>query len=393
MTRILWLALLCATACKRPASHAEQALPLLGQHCLPCHGAPGSPGAVPPALDSYEAAARVGEQITRVVQRREMPPFGADATGLCGRFRDARWLAPAEIAVLSTWPAQSPARIRASPRALPPRMHVEPALGPRTLSLDPGAWSPGLGDGLARCFAIDPHLEKDAVATAIALDRGAGIRQLSLFALDGADAARATKDGWACGPDAGRPSARLLAAWSWNVPTLRLPAATGVRLPAGAPLVLRLVHNAVASGASTAVHPVVQLELGQPPAEGRLEPLRATAFRLEPGRTRTTLTATRRIERPLLLHGVLPRMHARGVLLRARLLRAGREECLAYFGHWNPYDAQLFAYEAPLRLAPGDVVSLQCVLGTVGLADAAAEGLADGDEACAVHLYVTSPAP
>src|SRR5688500_11141974 len=88
-----------------PPNYGEDVAPILERRCGRCHGG-AEPAVVPPRLATYEDARRAASAVALSVRRRTMPPWGPDATGLCGSFRDADWLSNDEIAVLTTWAEQ-----------------------------------------------------------------------------------------------------------------------------------------------------------------------------------------------------------------------------------------------------------------------------------------------
>ncbi len=54
-------------------------------------------------MSTYEEVVKDRQRIKRAVQLRTMPPWGADNTGLCGTWEDARWLTNDEIATIVSW--------------------------------------------------------------------------------------------------------------------------------------------------------------------------------------------------------------------------------------------------------------------------------------------------
>jgi hypothetical protein len=83
-------------------------------------------------------------------------------------------------------------------------------------------------------------------------------------------------------------------------------------------------------------------------------------------------------------------MHGLGRVLRLERQRDGKKECLAYAGHWNPYAEQLFAYEQPVALEPGDRLTLSCTYSTVNKDGDVNQGGEIDDEECQTLLFVTS---
>jgi len=74
---------------RTPTYHRDVA-PIIAAHCSECHRQDGV-AAIPP-LDSYANLKQYAQPVRFAVQTRRMPPWGADNTGLCGTWQDARWL-------------------------------------------------------------------------------------------------------------------------------------------------------------------------------------------------------------------------------------------------------------------------------------------------------------
>lgn len=316
------LPLLLVAACRRGGPTYAEVAPILERSCVRCHGG------LPPSLSTYEGAARAASLIRLATQRREMPPFGADATGLCGEWADAPWLSSDEIGALAAWAERGAPPGKPAPRAAPP---PEP---PAALVLDPGdAYTPSLGAGASRCVAVGAApADLFAGGVRVVADPPAAVRQARVYA-------RACRE-------------ELVASWSWNTPSPSV-AAAGVRVARGEPLFLELRYNLLAVGPGAAVR--ARAEILAATREARF--LRfATAPRLPAGLRQTEVRAELTVDKPLLLHGIVPRM---GTLGRVLHLARG-SECLAYFGHWDLYDEQLFRRRAPVRLERGDQLTLGC---------------------------------
>ncbi len=394
-------ALAPATACRGAAvsTATDDVAPILARRCLDCHGA----GGISPTLAGTGDAARSAAAIGRAVERREMPPWGPDETGLCGTFMDARWLPPDEIATLRAWASAAPSAPPSSLRLrddAPPAQDGAGARGaggatvvapaPRVIVVDPGVdFAPGLGAGASRCFLVPPVATKDVVVTAV-VGSGAAALQLSVHVLTD-DAARAAAQGddddddapgWPC-PAAGPPGALLAVAWSYVTPHQALR--DGLRVKGGVPLVLQVRADLVALGLDAVVHPRLTLELGDDVAGGALVPVRARAadderrseVRPEAGEGgRVEVRAEHRVAARSRLLGVVPRLGPAGKTMEVAVVRGEGRTCAAWFGHWRATQEQLYRRREPIALAPGDIVQLTCVVA------------ADNADACAADLYV-----
>lgn len=374
--------------------------PLLARRCGPCHGDGRTRAVAPPALDGYREARQAAETSLRAIRRRMMPPFGADDTGLCGTWSDAAWLTDEEIAAFSAWVEHG------MPHGFgpPARPEPEPALAAATPQpLELGApFTPGLGERATRCFLVTPPPALAAdwlTGVDVASEPRAAVRQADLYALaDAAQVERARaldagdrQPGWACaGPPAlanGGPP--LLASWSRNTPGQRSRDGTGV--PLRAPAYLALVHyDLIASAPETPVSARFLLTTAASAVEGaaRLVPVTAAAFTLPPNHQQARVTATWIVDRDTTLRGVAPRMNTLGRTLDLKVAHGGERRCLAHFGHWDPYDRQLFRAAAPVPLSRGDTVTLDCVFATTSRGADTKMGEAPDDEQCLAHLYL-----
>lgn len=384
-TRVLLLvaATLWGVACAKPTAptYTGAVASLLERRCTRCH-AGGNEGIEPP-LHTAAQAARAAQAIARTVELRSMPPWGVDNTGHCGTFRHASWLSSDEISTLTGW-ARAGAPLgaavhrtsgaRATPRA------------PTTTIGDKGhivfaaaAFSPGLGAKASRCFLVDAP-SHDVVAGSIS---GAPEHRLvqSLFALQDVAALRQAEQldradeepGFACPAD-GPAGGRLLLSWSFITPTVELPAAAGLLIPAGRPLVLQARADLVALGLSRSVRPRLSVERREE-APADFVTLRASPRAYGPERTRAEVSVEWVAPRALRLFGVVPRIGSRGRVLDVAVERAGERACAAYFGHWRPSLEQLYLREQPLELKRGDLVRLTCTMSTL-----AQESAADGND-------------
>jgi Flp pilus assembly protein TadD len=101
---LLALSAVLATACSQapgaPAAptFARDIAPLVHAHCAPCH----RPGNIAPfSLLTYDDARAHAREMLEAIELREMPPWLPEAGGL--RFRNARGLTDAQVAVVRRW--------------------------------------------------------------------------------------------------------------------------------------------------------------------------------------------------------------------------------------------------------------------------------------------------
>jgi hypothetical protein len=97
-----------------------------------------------------------------------------------------------------------------------------------------------------------------------------------------------------------------------------------------------------------------------------------------------------------MLWGVRAHMHALGS--RASVVRraAGSSpdaagDCLLEIPRWQPEWQLMYFYEAPVALASGDVLWLECGYDTRGQIAPVRYGIRTADEMCFAFFYVTPP--
>ncbi|MET0413071.1 MAG: hypothetical protein ABW217_17325, partial [Polyangiaceae bacterium] len=280
------LALTLATGCRKDEKPAPPAPPpppkaaptyqdpiagILERRCVHCHQGSGHEGSVPPKLTTYESASSVAKFITLVTARRKMPPWGADDTGLCGRFQDSQWLGADEITAFAEWSKAGAPRGTAEPVKPAPPPPPAPLPDTVTVTLESPAYPPAAGDSATRCFLIEAPFTTDTALSGLQLTASPvqTVRQAALDALDTPEQLAAARKleaedkepGYACYGGSRVANARLLTSWSWGVPLQTMPDGSGVPVRAAQPLVLRLRYNVKGSGFSSGRPVTTKLDL------------------------------------------------------------------------------------------------------------------------------------
>jgi hypothetical protein len=407
----LSLALSLTSGCRRerPApSYSQRVAPILERRCVSCHGSTPGHANVSPALDTPAAAQRVAKQSLLAVQRREMPPWGADGSGSCGRFVDAAWLDDREIDTLRRWaeggaplgkpsgPALEAGRAAPSPFA----WLLQPAPGEQRIDLQ-SEFTPRAGSA-ARCFRGAPPPPGSWVLGALGLrsEPPLAVQQLQLYTLSDAAQLAALQrlededpePGWSCPGGSRVESSELVTSWSWLEPLQRLPAGSSLRAAAGLPLLVRVTYNLAGDGvAGHGVRATAELVLRPAPAHpAALQPLSVPELRLPAGQQRVERARTLDISEPSRLLGVIPQLNELGRSLSLERVHAGRRECLASFPHWAPAQQQLFRYRSGLELDAGDSLRLSCSFDTSSRSQEVLGGEEPGREQCRLFLYLAA---
>lgn len=379
------------TQASRGPTYREDVAPLLGRHCLSCHGE--GPAAISVSLLDYASVARRSALVKSTVANRQMPPWGPDSTGQCGAWRGSRWLSAEEVKTIIEWVDRG-APEGSGPVAPQPQPPPAEAIAvDRTVDIG-GEYRPGIGPGGNRCFVVDPGLGEDRLLAAIAVRASdpRGIAQVTVHALDtaAADARAASLD--AAEPGAGYPcygsssidGARLVGSWTAGTPPRRIAAQGGLRLRAGRHLILETHFHIGRVGSGYATTLAVDLDLGAS-RELELLELRATGS-LSPVPGTQQVTSSLVLDRAVVVHGVTPRMHEFGKALVITRRQGERRSCLATFDHFMFRFKELAELAEPLRLEAGDALDLSCAYRKPH--DPVRFGDAIDEEACVATLLV-----
>jgi len=381
--------------CRHEPTYYEDVRPVLAARCSFCHTKRGV--APVPVLDSFESAREAAGKMRLSLQMRDMPPWGAENTGLCGRWRDALWLEDQQLRMLEKWteqPLMGDERLAppAPPRP-PPKFHASGS----TLETG-GDFRPGLGPAAYHCFVAAPVDSRDRIATAfrVVSTEPRSVEQVTVYALDTPEAEEATTRldaqepalGYTCYGTPRFGGARLLTSWTWDSGVSRMPEGFGVRVPGGRKLIVQIHYNPIATGLDVPTHTRVELELDDRARLATFLKLGPDALALPPRQTRVEVRAEMVVPRALALLGAAPRMHTLGRTMQLDRKNGGPWECTGSFDHWNFYRQRLFVLASPVELPAGTALRLLCVYDTKSRTDVTRDGESIDDEECAAELLV-----
>ena len=246
-TLILGFGATQARAAERSVTYAKEVAAILDRNCVDCH----RPGQVAPfPLQTYEQAKKRADDLVRVTEDRQMPPWHASTTE-GGPFKSARVLPAADIAALASWadagcpegdPAEAPA---------PRSFASDWPLGPPDLVLKPEAAYELAADGRdeLRVFVIPSGLTEGHFISAVDFRPGnPKVVHHILAAFDTKGQARrkdeadpkpgyATFGGFDIIPSGG------LGGWAPGKAPRYLPDGVGRFLPAGADVLLQVHYH------------------------------------------------------------------------------------------------------------------------------------------------------
>jgi len=392
---LLAVVALLSAGCREQPTYHDDVAPILARHCVTCHSQNGV--ARVPTLETYPQVRAAAAKIRRAVERRDMPPWGADDTGLCGKWKGALWLTDHELQTIVKWtagdrPPGKPAKVR----ELPPPARFEKN-GP---TLDMGAdYRPGIGALAYRCFVVDPKLDRDRLVSAfrVTSTEPRSVAQITLYTLDAGAEAKAIEldrgddaPGYTCYGSSRVPEARLVTSWTWDGPVLRLPDNIGIRLRGREKLVMQMHYDVIATGPNVPTRTRIELELDDAAREGSFWDISPDSLSLAPGRALVEASTEVAVNRTRTVLGIAPRMHTLGKTMQLDRVRGGKTECVGNFDHWHFYRQRFFEYASPLVLEAGDKLKVSCVYDTRNRAEPVVMGERIEDEQCLASLLVQS---
>lgn len=376
----------------------QQVAPLIIERCAGCHVADGI---APFALDEYAAAAAFAPLIASAVESGSMPPFGARTTDSCEPphpFRGDNSLSEDEIALLRRW--ADTGALEGDPTtaaALPPVTQV--ALDDVTMNVPrPDKASvdiEGTEDEFL-CISYDPALQQDRWLDGVEVVPGnARVLHHALLYLDpnAESAALADETGYyPCFGGPGISERQLIGAWVPGSDPIILPERVGIRLPAGARILMNAHYHPTGMGVETDDSTSLNLRfLDEPPEYAAQLSLFGNAGNeargLMPGEAddgsprflipagaeahveNMTINLPRNIP-DVRLWLVGNHMHYVGSSMTARLERMTPladeldDECLLQTPQWDFDWQRTYVYDVPIDQAPilrgGDRLHLSC---------------------------------
>lgn len=385
-------------AAEPPPTYHGEVQALLAKHCVQCH----TDGQIAPfALDSYEAAASMAAGIATAVEERRMPPYPVDNSGDCSTFRDARWLSEEEIGTLVAWHAAgAPEGEVKAPEPVAPL----PELAGDIVTISTGAdYTPNsaMNDDY-RCFLAEaPEVEDPYYVTGFDVHPGEArvVHHVIVYhpATDEAGAqAKALDDaedgpGYTCFGASG-VTAGVVAAWAPGGGATFFPDGTGIKLRKGRPLILQVHYNTLA-GEGLSDRTNVDLQVAtEEVTVGKFRALVDLGLRLPPLMESAEAGITSKVsdaEEPFTLAGIFPHMHTLGRTLRVDLTHAdGSTECVVDVPRWDFHWQMLYFHESPMRVVPGDTVTMSCTYDTRTRTTDTLWGEGTEDEMCVAGLFV-----
>lgn len=375
----------------------EDVAPIVYENCTGCHV---DGGIAPFEFISYEQVRNASHVIRSQIETRTMPPWGADNSGDCNTYIDARWLSDTDIATIGQWIDEGFAE--GDPAAAPSLPSVSAGLVEPTTVLDAGVdYLPNeeLSDDY-RCFIVDPGFSDDMFITAYEVQPGdeQTVHHVILFSLDSEDAedqavaldAAETGPGYTCFGGSGTSNSTFVGGWAPGTVVTTYPDGTGIPMKAGRKAVMQVHYNTV--GGVKPDRTTIALQAADDVAyPAQITQIAASDLLLPPGEklVEASSTMTNPAPVPVRIHGVFPHMHQLGRTLRVELERDGGDVCLVDVPAWDFNWQQLYLYEDAVIAQPGDKVTITCGYDTVGMTETVTWGEGTQDEMCLNFFYVS----
>ncbi|MBZ0271195.1 hypothetical protein K8I61_04110 [bacterium] len=379
----------------------EDVSPIFANRCLACH----QPGGVAPfSLARYEDAVPYAVLIRDVVGARAMPPWLLDDSGDCGEYADSAWLSEAEIATIVGWIDSGlgegdPAKAASVPE--PPKGLEDP-----DLIFDPGFdYEPDLENGDEyRCFVFDTNYDTPKFIEGFEFRSTSPkqVHHIVMHLVYSPDAEQRVRNLDAEDPKPGFECYLKLPEEGTAIAALTGPASgvnyyppdTGVRIPAGRPIVMQIHYHE--NGPVEPDRSTARLALAD---EVGLEGSVNTAgiagviqdFHLPAGEPSVEHSHERTLETDydVVLWGLLPHMHELGVSYQLEQIRGGDKACVARTHHWD-FNWQHFGwFERPVVLTKGDILRTTCTYDTTSRDEDVYWGMSTEDEMCISYMFVT----
>ena len=380
--------------------------PLMSQYCVSCH----QPGGIGPfTLTSFEDASTWGRPSAIAVRGRTMPPFLANDSGDCNRFRESSWLTEADIEVFEAWVEQG---MQEGDASLPdPAPRSLPELTGALESVDTGHdYTPDqTRTDDYRCFVIDspgrfaatgfdvipsnPRIAHHLIAYQVQNERQAEkARELD---------AEAPGPGYPCFGTGPQVDAFTVASWAPGAGATIFPEGTGMEIDGELPLILEMHYN-IAGGPGESDRTTLAFQTAPAGSVNQLYELWALDYDFEgpPGLESFTTTERTPIKWPLAdfdqrwyrgkikVYGANAHMHELG---KSMMIAVDSEvdRCLLDIPRWD-FNWQLtYWYEEPIEISARDDFYVTCEWTTRGRDEPLVWGDGTGDEMCLGGIYVT----
>ena len=344
--------------------------------CAGCHAAGG---VAPFALTTFEEVKATAPAALAAVEAGRMPPWMPDPD--CRRYQDERLIPAEEVATLRAWveagsPEGDPATYVPRQASLQRGLNLSD-LGPPSAELTPReAYAPDSArPDDYRCFPLDHAFTEETYVrtTNIVPDQRALVHHVILYLvepqfsevveqMDAADPG----PGYQCFGGVGTGQPKPIGGWTPGDGYLIGSEDAGIRIPAGARLVLQMHYNTLAATPSPDRTMAQLWFLDERPAyllEPRFFPHLGIDVPAGDAASTHARTFKNTSAAPWTIVATAPHMHLLGSRLRTVKVDAqGKETCLVDIPRWDFSWQQSYALRPgeELLVAPGESVRLEC---------------------------------
>jgi hypothetical protein len=200
--------------------------------------------------------------------------------------------------------------------------------------------------------------------------------------------AQSPEPGYTCFGGSGVDASTFIAGWAPGTPVTRYPDDTGVKLPAGRKAVMQIHYNTLNGVAPdrTTIDVTLAASVARP---AQIFPIPNGSLSLPPGMEYVEATASMANPAPIAVtvHGSYPHMHQLGVDLRVTV----GDQCARWVPDWDFHWQQFYFHEEPLKVMPGDQITITCGYDTRERDMVTTWGEGTQDEMCLNFFYVTIP--
>ena len=348
---------------KAVPTYAKDVASILQKNCQECH----RKGQVGPfGLETYEQARKRADDIARVTEDREMPPW-KPVPGVGPKFKHDKSLSKEEIATLAAWAEGDAPLGNLADMPPAPKYSDDWAFGTPDLIIDLGEDYPVPAEGadVYRCFVIPTNLPKDVYIEAI--DYRPGNRKVVHHILSYVDTSGQARKRDAADPGPGYtcfsgPEVEIhgdLGGWApGNEPSV-LPEGVGRSLPKGADVIMQVHYHP--NGKPETDRSRIGLYFAKKPVKQTLHWNFALdpGLELKPGESNHEAKAYWKTPVDLMAYAVTPHMHLLGKNMTISITYPdGRAEDLVKIGDWDFNWQNTYYFEKALELPKGTILSV-----------------------------------
>ncbi len=359
-----------ATPQDRIYTYSQDVAPILMKSCVPCH----SPlGGAPWTMDSYEKVRGWGRMIREVVRTKRMPPWHADPN--YGKWQGDFSLGPQELRAVVKWIEQGLTRGEGFDPLMKvaQEQHGERRLGPPDLvfTIKEVQQISASGPDEYRFLDMEQPVEKDLWVRAIELKprntnvvHHGNVVVLPPFSGSGSNQSEdpgeaivknnLNREEWYRLSGSGMDDGQMISGYSPGSGPFVLPEGTGIFIPRGSQLQLRMHY--VPTGKPESDFPQLGLYLYEtpPPQVLSIDIISNRSIHIPAGVKEYQREGSYLFEKDVILMGLTPHMHYRGrrMTFAIQYPDGSTETVLSVPNYKFRWQRQYF-FEQPLKLAAG----------------------------------------